>query len=222
MLEAGEAVPKGPSEAECRKDRPDALKPLALLHRPRYRPQMTGNSTLQDWFEKKLPQLVRKADFHLRPLKGEARDEAVAEVLAIAWSRFVRLEEQVRDYEELAGPVIAFSCKQVREGRRLAGAEPARDVTTKRTQQMMHFLREPMEALSAVTDNRATPADQAAFRADFHDWRSRFSPRDQKVMDDLAEGFTTSEAAVNHRITPARISQLRETFRRSWDETQAR
>jgi hypothetical protein len=67
-----------------------------------------------------------------------------------------------------------------------------------------------------VEDRRAGPAETAACRLDFSEWLARLPDRRRKIALTLANGETTAAAAKRFRVTSARISQLRNWFRKSW------
>jgi len=71
-----------------------------------------------------------------------------------------------------------------------------------------------------VEDKRATPADVAAWRIDFAEWLRRLTIRLRRIALALAAGETTTAAARMFGVSPARISQIRELLRRSWDAFQ--
>jgi hypothetical protein len=71
-----------------------------------------------------------------------------------------------------------------------------------------------------VDDRRATPAAVAATRLDFTEWLRRLTARLRKIALALAAGETTSAAAKMFGVSPARISQIRDLLRRSWEEFQ--
>jgi hypothetical protein len=71
-----------------------------------------------------------------------------------------------------------------------------------------------------VEDRRATPADVAACRIDFAEWLRRLTARLRKIALALAAGETTTAAARMFGVTPARISQIRDLLRRSWQAFQ--
>ena len=68
-----------------------------------------------------------------------------------------------------------------------------------------------------VQDKRATPADVAAWRIDFAEWLRRLTARLRKIALALAAGETTSAAARMFGVSPARISQIRELLKKSWE-----
>ncbi len=71
-----------------------------------------------------------------------------------------------------------------------------------------------------VEEKRATPADVAACRLDFSAWLKLLPKRRRKIALALASGETTQGAAKKFGVTAARISQLRQWLRESWEAFQ--
>ena len=71
-----------------------------------------------------------------------------------------------------------------------------------------------------VEDRRAGPGENAAVRIDFSAWRRRLPVRLRKIAMTLAIGETTSETAKKFGVTAARISQLRQWLKESWERFQ--
>ena len=65
------------------------------------------------------------------------------------------------------------------------------------------------------------PAEIAACRIDFAEWLRRLTARLRKIALALAAGETTNAAARMFGVSPARISQIRDLLRRSWEEFQS-
>ena len=71
-----------------------------------------------------------------------------------------------------------------------------------------------------VEDRRATPAEIAACRIDFAEWIHRLPHRQRTIAMTLAAGETTQAAARKFAVTPARISQIRQLLKESWERFQ--
>lgn len=70
----------------------------------------------------------------------------------------------------------------------------------------------------ALTDNTQTPPpDGAAFRIDFPAWRRSYSQRNRRLIDDMMMNEKTMALARKHRLSPARVSQLRREFHEDWE-----
>jgi hypothetical protein len=79
---------------------------------------------------------------------------------------------------------------------------------------------EPRCSASHAAGKRATPADVAACRIDFAEWLRRLTARLRRIALALAAGETTSAAARMFGVSPARISQIRDLLKRSWEAFQ--
>jgi DNA-directed RNA polymerase specialized sigma24 family protein len=192
--------------------------------------------TVTDLFLAQLPRFEAHARFAFRRVGcPHARADRVAETLALAWKHFSALARRGRKPERFV-TTLALRCTQaVKAGRRLAGCESATDALSPVAQVRHGFSvarlpdrdrvldRHPLpgELAEALADNtRSAVPEQAAFRVDFPRWRASLRRRDRKVLDSLAGGERTEDAARRFRISPGRVSQLRREFERGWEEFQ--
>jgi DNA-directed RNA polymerase specialized sigma24 family protein len=175
-----------------------------------------------------LPRIERYARTALSALSCPcAREDAVAEVVALAWSWYRRLTERGRDPSAFVSALTAYAVRQVRSGRRLCGQEKAKDVLSRRAQRRHGFAvhglpdsRSPAAQVfaEALRDNTRTAVpEQVAFRLDFPAWRSELSRRRRAVVDALLTGASGKQVAERFGITPTRVSQLRRDFKQDWD-----
>ncbi len=67
-----------------------------------------------------------------------------------------------------------------------------------------------------VEDGRATPADLAASRIDFPAWLDTLSDRDRRLALTLSRNEKTGDTARKFKISPARVSQLRQELAARW------
>jgi DNA-directed RNA polymerase specialized sigma24 family protein len=193
---------------------------------------------IQATFLQHLPRITKHAQYALRHVGcRDAREELIAETLALAWRHFSDLAQRGKRPEEFV-TTLALRCTQaVRAGRRLAGSDRARDVLSPiaKARHGVTVVRlgdripapgedptgpagEEVLAGALTIDPKARVAEQATFRIDFPAWREGFSTRDRSVLDALAAGDRPGEVAERFGICPARVSQLREAFRESWCE----
>ena len=161
------------------------------------------------------------ARVHFRDVRcPQQRDDAVAEVVAIAWKWFLRLTERGKDVRAFVSTLAVLAALAVRSGRRVCGQEKAKDVLSPRAQQRRGFVVRtlPGNALEeALCDNTRTPPDeQAAFRCDFPVWLASLSNRDCRVVGCLAQGDRTLDVANKFGLSPGRVSQLRRQFHQDW------
>jgi hypothetical protein len=185
------------------------------------------------------PRIQLHAEVSFRGLKcPEARSDAVAETVALAWKWFARMAQKGKDATRFPTALATFAARAVQCGRRLCGQERARDVLSPRAQQRHGFqveplptsTRSPRERRSApggqkeqdayeerLADNtRTPPAEQAAFRIDFRDWLATRTERDRRILQDMAVGERTGELAKKYGFSQGRVSQKRREFHADW------
>jgi hypothetical protein len=187
-------------------------------------------------FLAQLPRFQAHARFAFRRVGcPHARADRVAETIGLAWRHFAALSRRGKKPEEFV-TTLALRCSQaVKAGRRLAGCETGQDVLSP-VARVRHGLsvtrlpdydresdRHPLpgKLAEALTDNtRSAVPEQAAFRLDFPRWRASLRRRDRKILDALAGGERTADAARRFKLSPGRISQLRREFEESWEQFQ--
>jgi hypothetical protein len=173
-----------------------------------------------------LPRIELHGRVYFRHKKGEKRDEAIAEMVALAWKSFVNLARRGKDATQFPMALARYAAQGVHNGRRLCGQDRIKDVLSPRAQQAHNFTVVSLPEGSslngnifdeALIDNTRTPVDdQVAFRLDFPAWRRTRSDRDRRVIDDLMVGERTMDVADRYGLTAARISQLRRDFYEDW------
>jgi DNA-directed RNA polymerase specialized sigma24 family protein len=197
---------------------------IAIAKRPR---DDSDDATENRLFLSMLPHIKRYALFAFRDLKGEARDEAVQEVIASSFVAFARLCE--RGKADLAYPSVLarFAVAQLRSGRRVGNRLNCRDVLSEYAQRSKGFSVERLDKFDhycqlwqevLVEDRRASPADLAMYRIDFRAWLQSLPVRRRRIAQMLAAGFTTQEAAKQFGVSPGRISQLRRLLKHNWED----
>jgi len=69
----------------------------------------------------------------------------------------------------------------------------------------------------ALLDNTQTPVpDQVSFRHDFPAWLETRTERDRRIIRELMGGERTFDVSQKHRVSAARISQLRREYLEDW------
>lgn len=176
-----------------------------------------------------LPQVERHALFAFRNVKDPGRfDDSVQETLALCWLWACRLWEKGRDAREFPTTLASFATRHVRSGRSFVGKNHVtKDALSPVAQAMQGFLVKALPSIEAQTgspwqaalmDNTQSPPDeQAAFRIDFPAFLESLTDRDRRVAEDMMSGDTTRDLAARHRVSPARISQLRREFKDDWE-----
>ena len=176
-----------------------------------------------------LPVIREQADYAFRAEPPERREELVAEVVANCWVAFVRLLDRGLQDVIYPTPLAQYAIKQVRDGRRVGASLNIKDVTSAYAQRRQGFTVRSLDRFDSkkaewreilVEDRHAGPAETAAARIDIGGWFASLPSRKQRIAETLASGETTKQAARKHRVTPARISQMRREFQESWAEFQ--
>ncbi len=172
-----------------------------------------------------LPKIRRYACRAFRRWSAEAREDAVAEVVANAYVAYVRLVRRGRGELAFATVLARYAIRQFHDGRRVGSRFTVRDVMSKAAQRRHGFAVERLDCVGsptgawreAVVEDTATPvADQAAFRCDFPAWLRGVKRRDRRIAEALSLGHSTSEVAQRFRVSASRVSQLRGELHDSW------
>ncbi len=174
-----------------------------------------------------LPKVTRVARQTFSDLDREAKEEAVAEVIATAFCMYVGLVE--RGKESLAYPSVlaAYSVRRVRVGRKAATPQNVRDISSLHCQLSNGITVDRLDRYDRddgawreilVEDKTAGPADIAATRIDFVAWLRTLSCQGRRIAETLATGESTGAVARKFRVSPSRISRLRRELEASWEE----
>ncbi|MBL9089924.1 MAG: hypothetical protein JNL96_01780 [Planctomycetaceae bacterium] len=182
-------------------------------------------SPVEDRFLDLLPTIRRVARMAFRHWGAEAREDAVAEIIANSFAAFARLVARGKVDVAFATALARFAIRQFHGGRRVGNRFTIRDVMSPAAQRRRGFAVEQLdhvdlatgEWVEAVVDDTSTPvADQAAFRCDFPAWLRKQSGRNRRLTEALSVGHTTADVARRFRISAARVSQLRRELYDSW------
>jgi hypothetical protein len=187
-----------------------------------------------------LPRIETHARIRFRYLRCPGRrDDAIAEVIAVCWKWFLRLDEQDKDIDGFVTAFADYAVRHVRSGRRLCGQVKSRDVCSPTAQRQHAFGVESLDcstrrdfgALYAdprgqdyqdayedrLKDNTTTPVpEQVMFRIEFPRWLSRLGRRKREIAEDMTLELGTFQLADKHKVSPGRISQLRREFHTDW------
>ncbi len=172
-----------------------------------------------------LPAIVNHARFAFRHLKGEARQDAIQEVIANALVAFVRLVR--RRKIALAYPTVLarYAVAQFQDGRRIGNRLNIKDVLSSYAQKQKGIVVDRLDQfdktenqwIEAVVEDHRTPVpEQVAFRCDFPEWLARLSGRNRRIAQALSAGQNTGDVAKRFKLSPGRISQLRRELYQSW------
>jgi hypothetical protein len=175
-----------------------------------------------------LPRIETHARISFRGVRCPGRrDDLAAEAVAVAWKWYLSAAKAGKDLAGFPGALASLAASHVRSGRRLCGQERAKDALSRRAQclhcfvvQSMHAVEtgaEGNEAIDALRDNtRTPPPEQAAFRIDFPAWLAQLPDRNRRMARDMALGESTTDLAIKHDVSQARVSQLRRELHRDW------
>jgi hypothetical protein len=187
-----------------------------------------------------LPRIERHALIYFRHLRCPQRlDDAIQETLSLAWLWFIRLIEKGKD--PLAFPMVlaSYAARAVKCGRRVCGQEKGKDAMSGLAQQRHGFGVEslPSSLLSSfegrystahgqhnqdvfedrLKDNTQTPvADQVCFRIDFPAWLTTLTPRERRLVLEMAQNERTLDISKRFELSPGRISQMRRELHNDW------
>jgi hypothetical protein len=176
-----------------------------------------------------LPSIRRQAQFAFRKIHTELREELIQEVVANCLAAYARLVELGKEQLAFPSALARFAIAQVRVGRQVGNRLRIGDAMSRYAQHRKGFHVERLDQFHEeneewqeilIEDRRAGPAEIAACRIDFASWLRRLPSRRRKIALTLAEGETTTTAAKKFGVTAARISQLRQWLKESWEAFQ--
>jgi hypothetical protein len=186
------------------------------------------------------PVIERHARVVFRHRKPVDREEAIAESVAAAFESYVALKargkDPVRDFPSM---MATFAVLHVKDGRHVGGRSSSQDVLSRKAQGRHRFRVESLPAslrnshdglYSAVGgqeqqdvfeerlhDNTRTPVpDQVCFRLDWPAFLQTLTQRDRGLAGFLAMGHSAKAAAEQFNLSPGRVTQLRQRWRREW------
>jgi hypothetical protein len=175
-----------------------------------------------------LPRIRRHGRVAFRRLRCPAKKEdAIAEMVALAWKWCLRLAERGKDVRQFPSALATYAARAVHAGRRLCRMESGQDALSPLAQRRRGFVAAKLPDVGtlsgnplsdALADNTVTPPDeQCAFRIDFPDWLRTRTKRDRRVIEDLMCGERTTDVSNKYGLSPGRVSQLRRQFLRDWE-----
>jgi hypothetical protein len=187
----------------------------------------SGDSALCRSFLRCLPQIMSVASFAFRKYPPAEREEKIAESIAWTWVFFVRVRRRGKNPGEFPTALAKFAVKYVLSGRLLGQSRNSKELYTTLSSsnrvglvsldELEPRTRTPWKAI--LVESRAfSPADAAAARIDVNAWLNSLSRRDRRLAERLATGERTGHVARAFGLSAARISQLRDEFRRSWEK----
>ncbi len=173
-----------------------------------------------------LPQILRHASYSFRSLHGDARQDAIAEVIAncvVAFKALVR-----RGKMDIAYPTVLarYATAQVADGRRVGSSLNVHEVLSGYAQRNKGFKVESLDHFdeeenqwqeAVVQDTRSSSVfDTVAFRCDFADFLDHLPRRNRRIAQFLSLGNRTRDAAHKFGVSEGRVSQVRRELAESW------
>jgi hypothetical protein len=163
-------------------------------------PSPSSTRTLHRQFLTFLPRIELQGRVYFRHLRCEqTRQDAIAEMVALAWKWFLRLVQRGRYAFALESlPRSTRSCHELLYGR-------------PRGQGLLDGFEERLR------DNTVTPPEeQAIFRIDFPAWLCTRTDRERRIIQAMARNERTQDLSRAFGVSPGRISQLRREFHADW------
>ena len=178
----------------------------------------------QSQFTRMLPEIQSRASLTFRHLDPEAKEEAVAETVAMCWKN--HLQCSLRGKAVGASSLAHYAMLGVKSGRSLNG-QNSTDVLAPRTQILG---RVAVESLDHTTqdgwwDRSDTLEDRRTLERPFervrikHDYGAflaapHVTDQEQRVFELLAEGYRTGEMAQVLNVSAPRVSQIKDAIGR--------
>jgi hypothetical protein len=179
----------------------------------------------QAGFLSMLPRIKRYAHRAFCDMRGEAKDDAVCEIIASCLCAYRRLHERNELHRAFASTLVRYAVKVYYRGRRVGTSQCSRDVYARAAQPGNTFEKQSIGIsrgqraawMESLTDDHSTPIpEQVHFRIEFPRWLEIQTPRNRRIAETLSVGYTTAEVANKFQISPGRVSQLRKHFCESW------
>ena len=159
--------------------------------------------------------------------KGSRRfdfDDVMQDLIGIALKMYRSLIRRGRGKEAYFTPIMQYTIKRHRAGRRLVGSNTT-DLLAEQTQvlgrcdacQLSQF-DVGQDTWDFMQDRHVSVVDSVQMSMDYETWLQRQTPRDQKIITDLSHGFGTCEVAKKYGVSAALISQYRNRYAKSWKD----
>ena len=181
----------------------------------------------QEGFLEMLPRIERYARRTFCKLCGEAKDDAVCEVIVSCLCAYCRLFQRNEVQRAFASTLVQYAVALYYSGRRVGTSQCSGDVysrrPSRRSASSLLSIGAPQDQYGGwkeqLTDNHSTPIpDQVHFRIEFPRWLQAQTLRNRKIVEILSLGYTTAEVARQFRMSSGRVSQLRREFYESWNQ----
>ena len=163
-------------------------------------------------------------DFHSQPIRDGhvsiieelvvigAKEDAVAECVAISWKNYRTLFMQGRDPAPLVGKIAEFSTRKVRSGQGLNNINPLKDAMSERERH-----RQGYDIESLDEHPRHEPPDPS-LPLDLHEWIDGLDDRQKKIVGMFNRGLNTVEVAERIGVSRMMIYILRKRMAASLEQ----
>jgi len=176
-----------------------------------------------------MPLITRIAKGAFQNYSYDRRADAIQSVLVSAFINIKQLAADGRLEDAYATPLARFGIYSYRVGRPAGIKSDALDVFGERCRylgrsKIKHYgiateVTDSFESTATATDARYPVHKTVQIRIDFFQtWYRNQSPKDQKIIYDLAMGETTTDLAKKYKVTLGAVSQWRRKFANSWYE----
>jgi hypothetical protein len=183
--------------------------------------------TLRSLFVSVLPRIENHARVYFRHTRcWHRKEDRVRETIAVCWKWFLRLFERGKDPTQFISAMASLAARHVHGGRRLCTQDKAGDAMSPAAQQKHGFLICKLPDQSTLTENPLSDAlqdntqtevpEQVSFRIDFPAWLDTHSDRNRSLIKEMMLSRGTNELARRFRLTPGRVSQMRQQFEEDW------
>jgi hypothetical protein len=187
-----------------------------------------------------LPKIQQHAGRYFGHIKCPAKKaDKVADCVALGWKWLLRITAKGKDISQFQMVFVYLVARAVKCGRKVTGMEKVKDALSARAQQRHGFFVESLPTSTQrsheilygpprrqelddlweewLLDNDQTPIpEQVAFRLDWPTFFSSLSERDRQLAEFLALGHSAKNAAQRFKLSPGRVTQLRQQWCREW------
>lgn len=163
--------------------------------------------------ERVLPIVLRHARVVFRGLRGDAREEAIADAVAHAWEGYVFAVRAGKEPWAFPTVLATFAVCKTRVGRKVGKVMRAKDVFN-----ASQAGRAVLDVLEDCFDDRSPVPDQVAFKLDFPAWLATLSERNRQIVALLAWGHPAGAVARYFGLSAGRITQVRQWLGEQWQE----
>ena len=175
-------------------------------------------------FDDLLVKMMPHFKFFARRMKRKCKrfdfDDAIQDLVGMALEMYHSLVR--RGKEVFYTPLMKYAIGHYCEGRRFTGTNTT-DICSHQTQikgrSEVYSLfddKGEIDRRYLMQDRKADVFRKVQTKMDFQDWYHLQTPKDQDYITDLALGYTQSEVARRHGVSPGAICQRQRKYATSW------